>query len=436
MASHPEFERLVRDLRGPSSLRASLLLVLVIACLATGFAWAALTEIDDVTRAEGRVVPVRDVQIIQSAETAVLQHVHVREGEVVEAGALLMELDGTMLSSDLDQGRARAAAIEARMARLRARIDGLEAPEFAEALVLSHPGIVASETALFAADAAALRAETDVLERQRQQRLQDISEMRIEIETAQATTAFVDEEMAIIAPLVERRLEPGTTLISLRRARAEAEARALQADARLIGLQAALAEIDDRIVALRARARADALAELAQATTELEGLNSQMPALRQRATRSEIRAPERGIVNQIHLTTLGGLAAAGAPLIEIVPLDEVLMVEAWLRPADIAFLRPGLPARIKITAYDFSRYGSLQGEILRIGADAVLRPDRDERAFAVQIRASSTILDADGQPVDIVPGMVAEVDILAGRRTVLEYLTQPVIRVRDRAFRD
>ncbi|WP_375574054.1 hypothetical protein ABWH93_18090 [Seohaeicola saemankumensis] len=130
MARHPEFERLVRDLRGPSSLRASLLLMLVIACLATAFAWASLTEIDDVTRAEGRVVPVRDVQIIQSAETAVLQHVHVREGEVVDAGALLMELDGTMLSSELDQGRARAAAIEARMARLRALIDGLDAPAF------------------------------------------------------------------------------------------------------------------------------------------------------------------------------------------------------------------------------------------------------------------------------------------------------------------
>lgn len=436
MDSHPDLDRLVRDLRGPSSLRGSLLLLLIIACMGLGLAWAALTEIDDVTRADGRVVPVRDVQVIQSAETAVLQHLHVREGEVVEEGALLMELDRTMLSSEFDQGRSRAAALDARIARLAARIDGAAAPEFAPGLVAASPGIVASERALFAAEAEALRAETDVLERQRLQRRQDISEMRIETRTARAAMRLIDEEIAIIAPLVERRLEPGTTLIALRRARAEAEARAGQAEARQIGLNAALAEIDDRIAALHTRARADALAELAQATSELAALNSQMPALERRATRSELRAPERGIVNQIHLTTRGGVAAAGAPLIEIVPLDDVLMIEAWLRPADIAFLRPGQPARVKITAYDFSRYGGLDGEIVRIGADAVQRPDRDERAFAVQIRTRSTILDADGQAVEIVPGMVAEVDILSGRRTILQYLTQPVIRVRDRAFRD
>ena len=121
---------------------------------------------------------------------------------------------------------------------------------------------------------------------------------------------------------------------------------------------------------------------------------------------------------------------------EIVPLDDVLRIEAWLRPSDIAFLRPGQEVRVKITAYDFSRYGSLDGEILRIGADAVARPDRDEQAFVAEILTRSNILDADGTAVEIVPGMVAEVDILAGRRSVLDYLTQPVVRVRERAFRD
>ena len=436
MASHPDFDALVRDLRGTAPWRGSLLLGLVIACLGLIWVWAALTEIDDVTRADGRVVPVRDVQVVQSPETAVLQRLHVREGDVVEAGALLMELDRTMLSSDFDQGQSRVHALRARIARLTAWIDGATTPDFPVEVTQAVPGVVASELALFGADAAALTAEIEVLERQRIQRRQDQSEGRIEAETARAAVALIDDEIAIIAPLVTRRVEPETSLLALRRSRAEAEGRATQAAARLIGLQAALAEIDDRIAALRTRSRAEVLGELAQATTDLEELQSRMPALARRATRSDLRAPERGIVNQIHLTTVGGVAGAGEPLVEIVPLDDMLRVDAWLRPSDIAFLRPGQQVRVKITAYDFSRYGALDGEILRIGADAVQRPDRDEQAFVAEIRTQSNILDADGMAVEIVPGMVAEVDILAGRRTVLNYLTQPVVRVKDRAFRD
>lgn len=436
MAAHPDFEALVRDLRGDAPWRGSLLLGLVIAGLALILTWAALTEIDDVTRADGRVVPVRDVQVVQSAETAVLQRLHVREGDVVEAGALLMELDRTMLSSDFDQGQSRAFALMARIARLSAWINGAGTPDFPTEVVAASPGIVASERALFDADAAALIAEIEVLERQRIQRRQDQSEGRIEAETARGAVALVDDEIAIIAPLVARRVEPETSLLALRRTRAEAEGRATQAAARLVGLDAALAEIDDRIASLRSRSRAEAQRELALATTDLDELQSRMPALARRATRSDLRAPERGIVNQIHLTTVGGVAAAGEPLVEIVPLDDVLRVEAWLRPSDIAFLRPGQEVRVKITAYDFSRYGSLDGEILRIGADAVARPDRDEQAFVAEILTRSNILDADGTAVEIVPGMVAEVDILAGRRSVLDYLTQPVVRVRERAFRD
>jgi adhesin transport system membrane fusion protein len=136
------------------------------------------------------------------------------------------------------------------------------------------------------------------------------------------------------------------------------------------------------------------------------------------------------------LTTLGGVAQAGETLIEIVPLDDTLLVEAYVRPSDIAFLFPGQPVKVKITAYDFSRYGGIDGEITRIGADATRRPDREEQAFVVQVRTQTNILDADGAALEIIPGMVAEIDILAGTKTVLEYLTQPVIRVKDRALRE
>ncbi|TKA96254.1 HlyD family efflux transporter periplasmic adaptor subunit, partial [Cereibacter changlensis] len=150
----------------------------------------------------------------------------------------------------------------------------------------------------------------------------------------------------------------------------------------------------------------------------------------------QLKAPVRGVVNRLLLTTRGGVAQPGQPLVEIVPLDEGLLVEAWIRPADIAFLHAGQQVRVKLTAYDSSRYGALEGEIERIGADAISRPDREETAFAALVRTRGALTDREGAPLAITPGMMAEIDILNGRRTVMDYLVRPVVRVKERAFRD
>ena len=202
-------------------------------------------------------------------------------------------------------------------------------------------------------------------------------------------------------------------------------------------MQSGLDEIEDQIAAERTSYRAEALADLALATRELAALKPALPALQSRTERALLRAPVRGIVNRIHRSTVGGTAQRGEELIEIVPLDDTLMVEAYVRPVDIAFLRPGQPVKVKITAYDFSRYGGLDGEITRIGADAVTRSAQDaEPVFVVGVRTTGAMLDADGVQVEIIPGMVAEVDILSGRKTVMEYLTGPIVRIKDRAFRE
>ena len=436
MSNPQDFETLTRELRGRSPLRASVLLFVILLFIGLAGVWAAVTELDDVTRGDGRIVPSRSVQVIQAAESGVLQARHVSEGEVVDAGALLMELDRTLLASQFDQEQQRAWGLVARITRLQAEIDGADALEFAPDLVLATPSVVRSEAALFEARRAELDSEIEVLERQRMQRRQEHEEGMVDAMTARTTLAIIEEETAIMAPLVERRVEPETTMLALRRTLAEWQGREVRAEAALARLEAALDEIDDRVAATRARARAAALSELSIATAELAELETRLPALASRVTRSELRAPVRGIVNQVKLTTLGGVAQAGDPLVEIVPLDDTLLVEAYLRPSDIAFIYPGQPVKVKITAYDFSRYGSIDGEITRIGADAVQRPDREEPVFVVQVRTSTNILDADGAALEIIPGMVAEVDILAGRKSVLEYITQPVVRVRDRALRD
>lgn len=436
MRGQDDLDRLARELRGRGGIQASLLLAAILLFILAAILWASVTEIDDVTRGDGRIVPSQNVQIIQAAEAGVLQALHVTEGDLVEPGDLLMELDSTLMASQLDQERQRAVALRARIARLEAELAGDDVLEMPADLVAASPAVAASELALFGARRAEFDAEAAVLERQRAQRLQDYEEGLVDQSIAQETLALLEQEMAIMAPLVERGVEPETTLLTLRRSMAEWQGREVRAEAALIRLSAALGEIDSRVAALRARADAEARGEMSLATAELAELQTRLPALQQRVTRAELRAPLRGVVNRIMLTTLGGVAQAGDALVELVPIDDALLVEAYLRPSDIAFLYPGQPVRVRITAYDASRYGSLEGEILRIGADAVQRPDRDEQVFVVQVRTFTNILDAEGAALEIVPGMVAEVDILAQKKTVLDYILQPVVRVRDTAFRD
>lgn len=436
MRGNSDLNLLAREVRGRSGLRASLLLLVILAFIVIAIVWASVTEIDDVTRGDGRIVPSQNIQFVQATEAGVLEALHVAEGDIVAPNDLLMALDRTLMSSQLDQERQRAVALMARMARLEAELAEAEALVMPDDLIRASPSVAASEVALFAARRDEFQAERDVLERQRVQQRQDYEEGLVDQSIAAETLLLVTQEMDLITPLVSRQLEPETTLLTLRRSHAEWQGRKVRSAAALVRLQSALEEIDDRIAALRARVRAEARAELALATGELAELQTRLPALEQRVTRAELRAPVRGVVNRIMLTTLGGVAQAGDTLIEIVPMDDVPLVEAYLRPSDIAFLYPGQPVKVRITAYDASRYGSLDGEILRIGATAVTRPDRDEQAFVVQIRTFTNLLDADGAAVEIVPGMVTEVDILAGRKTVLDYILRPVVRVKDRALRD
>lgn len=436
MSRHKDLDSLARSLQGRSPIRGSLLLFTILGFFCAALFWAWRTEIDDVTRADGRIVPSGDVQVIEAAEDGVLQRLVAEEGQIVEAGDVLMELDGSLMSSRLDQEQQRAYGLMARIQRLEAEIDGGDLV-FDEDLVAQASDVVKSEAALFRGRRDALSGEIAILENRRAQRRQELEEGLVTLETARSTLALIGEERALMEPLVERGIEPQTTLLTLLRTEAEWEGRRVRAEAALARLEAALAEIDEQIAAERQRYTSEALTELAISTAELAALRPTLPALEQRAERAQIRAPVRGVVNRLHRTTLGSMARSGEELVEIVPLDDSLLVEAYVRPDDIAFVYPGQSVKVKITAYDFARYGSLDGEILRIGADTIQQTERsEEEVFVVEIRTNSTILDAQGEAVQIMPGMIAQIDILAGRKTVLDYITQPVIKVKNEAFRE
>ncbi|QPH56287.1 HlyD family type I secretion periplasmic adaptor subunit [Pontivivens ytuae] len=425
----------MRERRRGQGIRGSLLLFAILAFLVLAVFWASVTEIDDVTRSDGRIVPSSRVYVVQAPDDGALHGVRVREGELVEAGDLIAEMDRSLALGRLDTERQRAFALEARVTRLRAEIDGIE-PLFADALTRQAPRMVASEASLFRARRQELETERLVLRNQIEQQGAAIEEAEVLLVSARDTHGLLVQQIAMVEPLVNRNLEPETSLLQLRMELGELDGRASQAASQLSRERLRLAELETRLDALDSRFEADALAELAAATAELAGVRPLLPALEERLDRLEIRAQTRGVVNRVHVAAAGGVVRAGQELVDVVPLDDTLLIEAFVRPADIAFLYPGQSVNVKVTAYDFSRYGALRGEVRRIGASAVPHPERDENVFVVDVAARSELVDAEERPLDIIPGMVAQVEFLSGRKTVLDYIIRPVVRVKDSAFRD
>lgn len=434
-ARRKELRAISRDLQGRSAARGSLLLVVIILLMGAAFQWARVTQIDDVTRAQGKVVPTAQTQVIQSAEPGVLAELRVQKGDIVQPGQILMVFDRTQLESQLQEAERHAYALQLRIDRLQAEVDNTDyAPD--PELVAKAPQIHLSETTLFAARQRQFQAELSVLDQQHAQFTNALAEAHSRRETARAMLASVEDEATIMRPLVEQRIEPETTLLALERSRTEWLGKQALAGAEAQRVMAQLQEVEQKRAALSERRATQSHEELAKAVAELDGLQPRIEASRQRLSRTDIRSPVLGVVNQILLTTIGGVTQPGQTLMEIVPIEKGLTIEAYVRPADIAFLYPGQAVKVKITAYDFSRYGGLDGEIVRIGANAITRPNTKEPVFVVEVRTNENILDANGAALEIIPGMVAQVDILAQKKTVLDYLIRPVVRVKEKAFRD
>lgn len=435
MRGDAAFHKLMRERHGDRGFRGSLLLFSILLLLVLAFVWAAFTEIDDVSRADGRIVPSGNLQRIRAPDGGAIDRVLVNEGDVVAVDQLLMAMDETRYAGHLDQERQQAFALQARLARLRGEVDGSEL-KFPVPLLAAAPEIVASEHSLFLARSAELAAELDVLSTQVDRQYEAVAEAENLIASSRGVQGLVEQQISTIKPLVDRGLEPQSSLLQLQIQKSEWESRLLQASSQHAQERARLEELRDRVEITRHQFRSGALEDLTQTTAELARLAPSFTVLEHRVREAEIRSPIQGVVNRILVSSLGGIVGAGEELIEIVPLDDLLVVEAFVRPADIAFLHLGQAVNVKITAYDFSRYGALSGSVLRLGASPIPHPDRDENVFAVEIRTSTKLEDAVGQPLPIVPGMIAEVEFLSDRKSVLDYLIRPVVRVKERAFRD
>ena len=432
---HPDTWALADARPRTKHFSGSLLLFSVVGLVGAAIFWAAHSEIDEVTTGQGRVVPSLQTQVVQSLEGGIVQRIAVREGAIVNVGDLLVQLDHTILGSQYNQGRAQYFALMAKVQRLQAEVNVTDLT-FTDEVRKEAPAVVASQSTLYAARRAEMESEVRILQRQIYQKQQELEEAKVNFATADRGLVLSNRERTLVQPLVARGLEADTTLLRIDQAISDFKGRQDSASLATLRLGSGIHEVQDRIEATVDHFRSSALQDLSDATAKLAELDQSLPALQDRAERTEIRSPVKGVVNRVLVTTVGGVAQPGMPLVEIVPMDDALLIEAYVKPADIAFLRPGQEVKVKLTAYDYARYGALDGKLETISADAIRLPDTKDSMYKVQVRTLLNHLGGPGQEMPVSPGMVAQVDILSGKRTVLDYIVRPVLRLRDSAFRD
>lgn len=412
------------------------IIALVVATVSAFLIWANWAEVDQISRAEGKVIPSGKIQIVQSAEPGVVSEIMVRSGEQVAAGQLLIRLDDTTTASSAGEVQARVLALQAQTERLRIESEALppESYRCPNLVALQAPDVCDAEIALLKSRLENLTSMSDVLVQRVEQRQREINELGANRTRLQNSLNIAQQRLDLITPMAERGLAAQTDLLALQAEVADLTGQIAASAESAARLDSALREAQLQVQQADRQFRQEALSELTQRRAELASAEQQLRGATDRVSRTEIRSPVDGIVNSIDVTTIGAVVTAGARLMDIVPKSDFLLVEARLKPSDVAFVIPGQLARIKFTAYDFSIYGGLEGTVDNVSADSIVDQNTRETYYLVTVRAEKTALDYKGQELQILPGMVTTVDIVTGKHSILQYLLKPINKVQQEAL--
>ena len=411
-------------------LQARMLLRSIGIVMALAIMWAALAQLDEVTRGEGKVIPSKQVQVLQSIDGGLVSEILVHEGDVVQPNQLLIKIDETRFVSSVKENRAQYFGLVARAARLKAMSDGkpfVPPPE----VVKEAPEVVAQELQLYEAKRAEMEAAVSIARQQLVQRQQELNEAQAKRAQAGQGYDLTSKELSVTKPLINSGAVSEVELLRLERDVSRYRGERDMASAQITRVHAAINEAQRKIEEVELNFRNDAGKELSETNAKLSSLAEGNVALSDRVKQSSIRSPVKGTVNRLLVNTVGGVVQPGKDMIEIVPLEDALLLEARVLPRDIAFLHPGQPVTVKFTAYDFSIYGGLDGTLEHIGADTVT-DEKGNAFYTVRVRTNKPGFGDANLP--IIPGMVAEVDILTGKKSVLTYLLKPVLRAKNVAM--
>ncbi|MEE4158744.1 HlyD family type I secretion periplasmic adaptor subunit [Pseudomonas viridiflava] len=421
-------------LADPSSRAMSLTVWIAAALLLGALLWARFAVLEEVTTGEGKAIPSSKVQVIQNLEGGIVSDIFVREGQVVDKGDTLLRLDDTRFMSSRSESEVDRLTLTAQVERLAAEAEGRSLTLPAE-VTSSAPQVAADEQALYESRQRRLASEQRTLNEQLRQKTQELAEFRSKQEQFRSSLSLVQQELDMSAPLVSSGAVSPVEILRLKRNAVELRGSMNANTLAIPRAEAAISEIKSRGQESELAFRADAARELNEKRNDLARISASRIAIDDRMSRTTVVSPVRGIVKTLKVNTIGGVVQPGSDLLEIVPLEDNLLIEAKVRPQDVAFLHPGQKAMVKFSAYDYTLYGGLPARLELIGADTIT-DDKDNSFYLIQVRTDSNHLGSDSRPLLIIPGMIATVDIITGEKSVLDYLLKPVLKARAEALRE
>lgn len=380
---------------GRPSVVSFLLLNAILITIGILLVWSAFSYVDEVTHAEGRIIPSSRMQIVQNMEGGIVRSINVKQGDVVEKDDVVLQMESVQYSSELDSKKQQVMSLMAKQARLQAEVND-QSLQFTKEFSAMASQYVQTEMSEFESRRRRLNADVNLLESQ--------------LNSGQ-------QELEIVKKMTERGLEPQIELVRT---------------------QARVDELRNKIESMKRQFKSESATELSRVVLELNPLRQTLPAFADKLNRTQVKAPLKGVVNRVMVNTVGGVIKPGEPIVEIVPFDDTLVVEAQIRPQDIGFIHLGQSANVKITAYDYSIFGSLKGKITNISPDSVSKEERGQVMYyyVARIETSAKVIQSLEKNLPIIPGMQAQVDIITGNKSVLSYLLKPLIGVKENAFRE
>ncbi len=418
-----------------SSSRLNILLYVICLVMISVTAWAYFAELDERTRGIGRVIPTRQIQVVQNLEGGIIKEIHVVEGEVVKAGQILVTIDDTGVGSSFAESHTKIKELVAKSGRLKAEagITGtLVSPADNDSQMAK---LMANETRLFETQLRQYNNQKSLLQKQLEQRKVELLEAKQELKSLRLSRDMVDREIELSRPLRQKQLLSELEFLQLEQRALEKKQEVDRTEKKIEKLELQIVEADQKISELDFARRAKALEEHNTVMAEIDRLSVMQVAIEDRVSRTAVRSPVDGIVKQLLINTVGGVVRPGMDILAIVPNDQSLLVEAKIKPPDIAFIYPGQKAVLKFTAYDFAIHGGLEGEVTHISADTIT-DEKGEEFYLVRVKTDHSYLGTEQNKKDIIVGMTAQVDIITGKKTVMQYLMKPILRAKYNALHE
>lgn len=399
-------------------------------------AWASFAEVDEIARGDGKVIPASKTQIIQASEAGVVQEIAVTIGQIVKKNDLIIRLDNTLNTSSLGEQQAKARALEVRIARLKYEQAGNLSGSFPcpQDIQSVAPQICDNEQKLLIARRENFDNKLSVLKSRLDQREKELAEAVANSDRLAKSLAVSDQEAKLVDAMVKKGLMARTEQLRVDREQTDLNGQLNLAGETIKKAKAAITEAQLQVEELGLQLQQEALDDLTQALADLSVVDETIRGATDKVARTDIRSPVDGIVNTLELNTVGAFVQPGAVVAGIVPTSETLLVEARVSPRDVAFIRPDQEALIKVTAYDFSIFGGIEGKVSNITADSLVDQKTGEPYYQVRVSTDKSTLERDGKAYSIIPGMICSVDIKTGRKTILHYLLKPINKAREEAM--